>query len=83
MNQNGIRDGVNEAVGRVRDTADQVLSDTGDKLKGGLRQTANRAQGAYGDALESLESSTRERPLPVLALALGIGLIIGLLSFRR
>lgn len=83
MNRDGIRDSVNEAVGRARDAAGDALNSGRAKLKGDLRQAASRTQGAYGEALETLESTAREQPLPALALALGIGFIIGLLAIRR
>jgi len=83
MNRNEIRDGVKKAAGQAREAANDLLDDARDKLGGNLHKAAGRAQGAYGEALESIESSAREQPLPALALALGIGFVIGLLALRR
>ena len=83
MNRDEIRDGVKKAADRARDVADDLLGDTRERLNGNLHKAAGRAQGAYGEALESIESSAREQPLPALAIALGIGFVIGLLALRR
>ena len=83
MNRDEIRDGVKKAASRARDVADDLLGETREHLNGNLHKAAGRAQGAYGEALESIESSAREQPLPALAIALGIGFVIGLLALRR
>ncbi len=83
MNRDEIRSGVNDAVDRARDAANDLLSNGRAKLNDEFHDVAGRAKGAYGDTLETLESRAREQPLPALALALGIGFVIGLLALRR
>jgi uncharacterized protein YjbJ (UPF0337 family) len=83
MNQDRIRGGIKEAVGRVQDAAGGLMGDTRAQLNGKFRQAAGRAEGAYGDTLEALEGSVLERPLPALAVALAVGILVGLLAARR
>ena len=83
MDQNGIRDGVNEAFEKARSTAGDLLDRGRSKMNAGTHEAAERARDAYGEALHTLESRTRERPIPAVALALGVGFLIGLLTVRR
>ena len=90
MNQERLRGGIKNAVGQIQETAEELLGNTGDRVKGagnrlrgGLRQAGGRANDVYGDALERIEDNVLERPLPALAVALAVGLFIGLLAARR
>ena len=82
MGQDGIRDRVNAAIDRARDAAEGVAGDARVHVNDGLRRAADRAEDAYGASLRTVESRAREQPLPALALALGIGFVIGLLAIR-
>jgi ElaB/YqjD/DUF883 family membrane-anchored ribosome-binding protein len=77
------REKLNGGLHKAADRAQDAYGEARDTLNGGLHKVAGRAQGAYGEALESIESSAREQPLPALAIALGIGFVIGLLALRR
>jgi uncharacterized protein YjbJ (UPF0337 family) len=83
MNQDRIRGGVKEAVGRVQDAAGGLIGDTRTQLNGKLRQVAGRAESAYGETFDNLQDAVVERPVPAVAIALGIGFVIGLLASRR
>ena len=71
------REKLNGGLHKAADRAQDAYGEARDTLNGGLHKAAGRAQGAYGEALESIESSAREQPLPALAIALGIGFVIG------
>lgn len=83
MDRDRLRDGVDDAIERARDVAGDVLSGARSRLDGRMRQAAGRAENAYDATLNSLEGAARDRPLQVLALALGVGFILGLLTLRR
>ena len=83
MNQDRIRGGIKEAVGRAQDAAGGLIGDARMQLNGKFRQATGRAEGAYGDTLGALEDSVLERPLPALAVALAVGILVGLLAARR
>ena len=83
MDRNTMRNGVDDAVSRARETASGVLSGARSRLDGRARQAADRAEAAYDTTLKSIEDAARERPLPALALALGLGFVVGLLALRR
>ncbi len=83
MNREELRNGVNDAVDRARDAAGDLLHDGRAKLNDEFRDVAGKARGAYGDTMETLASRAREQPLPALAIALGVGFVIGLLALRR
>lgn len=82
MNEDRIRNGVDRAVRGARDVAGGVLSNARAKLDDGAESAAERAGDAYDATLKSLEGATRDRPLAVLAMALGIGFVVGLMTRR-
>jgi ElaB/YqjD/DUF883 family membrane-anchored ribosome-binding protein len=83
MNQDRIRNGMDRAVRGARDVAGGVLSNARARLDDGAEAAAERAEDAYEATLKSLEGATRDRPLTLLAMALGIGFVVGLLTVRR
>lgn len=83
MNQDRLRSSAHDAAHRIREAANGVLGGARERVADGAHQAADRAEDAYDAALRSLEESARERPLAALALALGIGFIVGLLAVRR
>ena len=62
---------LDEALGTVQETYGRVS----DGARGAIRQAAGRARGARGD----LEDLVDQQPVLVAAIALGVGLAIGLL----
>ncbi|HEX4180295.1 MAG TPA: hypothetical protein VHY32_05855 [Caulobacteraceae bacterium] len=83
MNRDDIHDGVEEAVGKARKAASGAFKQARSRLDGPAHRAAENAEDAYGAALKSLEGAARDRPLQVVALALGLGFIAGLLAVRR
>jgi len=78
-----MRSDADRALSRARDAASDLLGQAREGLNGGARHAADRAEGIYEETLRGLEGSTRQSPLTALALALGIGFVIGLLAVRR
>jgi hypothetical protein len=78
------------AVDRVSDTIVSALNDITDRLRGPARSTmadarefGDEALRAGNDALRKLRREAEQRPLLMLAVAVGVGaLAIGLLSRR-
>jgi ElaB/YqjD/DUF883 family membrane-anchored ribosome-binding protein len=79
------------------DTADQLgetiasaLSSTADRFRRGARSVGNEAEKVRGqaadlgkDVLQRLSHEVEHRPLVILAVAIGVGILIGLVSNRR
>ena len=79
------------------DTADQLgetiasaLSSTADRFRRGARSVGNEAEKVRGqaadlgkDVLQRLSHEVEHRPLVILAVAIGVGILIGLASNRR
>jgi len=83
MNEHSIRGGLKEAVGRMQDAAGGLFGDTRTQLNGKMREVAGQAESAYGDAMENLESAILQNPLPAVAVAIGVGFLVGFLAGRR
>ena len=63
-------DEVKDRIGRIRSGLDDVMSDAGARGRDALRDASENLSSA-------LEQQVNERPLPTLAIALGLGFILG------
>jgi ElaB/YqjD/DUF883 family membrane-anchored ribosome-binding protein len=69
---------VKTQMGRAKESLDSVLSDASEK---GLEAMGSVREGA-DTALEALEDAVRQRPFATLAIAIGLGFLVGA-SWRR
>lgn len=74
---------VNEIAGKVQGAFGRATNDTAHELEGQARETMGKAQQVYGEALDHVRESAVKNPLGTIAVAAGVGLLVGLLCSRR
>ena|SRR5262245_24422022 len=77
---------VREAGSAVPDRLSETLADISDRVRTTLRDNRSSIEGAarMGEgALRRIEQEVADRPLVALAIAAGIGFVIGVLNSRR
>jgi ElaB/YqjD/DUF883 family membrane-anchored ribosome-binding protein len=86
----GISASVSDATDRLSDTLASALTEISDRFRGGARSVGGEAerlrQGATDlgtQALRRLSVEVEHRPLVLLAVAAGVGLLIGFAASRR
>ncbi len=86
MNQDQVSGKVNQAVGKVQEKLGDAMDDSAQQLEGVARQVKGKAQDVYGKAYEhvydtadALIERVERYPLTSLAIAAGIGFIVGML----
>jgi ElaB/YqjD/DUF883 family membrane-anchored ribosome-binding protein len=76
-----------QAVDRVGDSIASALTNIADRFRGGVGDEAarigNEAAKVGNDALRRLSREVEERPLITLAVAVGVGILVGLAARRR
>lgn len=77
------RDKVMASLGATRESAKDTAKEYADSAKMASRDYADSARQSLGSGLERSCDFIRERPLQSLALAAGVGLLIGALMTRR
>lgn len=83
MDRNEIEGTVNKATGRVQDAVGGLTGDAATQVRGKVNQAAGEVQRTYGEAVDSVRDMTRNEPLLALAIAGGIGFVLGALIARR
>ena len=85
-----ISSGVSQTTDRVSDVLASALADVADRFRGGTRsvgdemsRVGHEAARLGNDALRRISSEVEQRPLVVLAIAAGVGLLVGMSSRRR
>lgn len=73
MDENRVTGAARETVGRVQDAVGGLTGNRDYQARG----MANQAQGSAENALGQLCDNVREQPLTSLAIAAGIGYILG------
>jgi uncharacterized protein YjbJ (UPF0337 family) len=74
---------VNEIAGKVQGAFGRATNDTAHELEGQARETMGKAQQVYGEALDHVRETAVKNPLGTIAVAAGIGLVVGMLCSRR
>ncbi|WP_419730111.1 CsbD family protein [Lichenicola sp.] len=80
---NSVEGAAKDTVGKVQDGMGGLLGDTAQQAAGKAKQFAGQAQGYYGDTLDSVRDVTSDQPLVAIAVATGVGFILGALLARR
>jgi ElaB/YqjD/DUF883 family membrane-anchored ribosome-binding protein len=86
----GISAGVSDTTDRLSDLLTSALAEISDRFRGGARSVGDEAVRLRHDAaklgneaLRKLSAEVEHRPLVLLAVAAGVGLLIGLAAARR
>lgn len=74
---------VQNIAGRIQDAVGAATGDKSMQAEGKTRQLAGKAQQSYGDVLNLVRESAVTNPLATVAVAAGVGLIVGALLARR
>jgi uncharacterized protein YjbJ (UPF0337 family) len=89
VDSNYVQGAMENAAGKVEETAGYLTGSPGARYEGKARQVAGNAQWAMGRAKDSvaktssqLRTAARQRPLSMLLLASGIGFALGRILFR-
>ena len=69
-----------EVVERVGAAIAPVLSNIADRFRGGTHSMSDEAAKLGNDALRRLSNEVEHRPLVTLAVAVGVGILVGLAS---
>jgi ElaB/YqjD/DUF883 family membrane-anchored ribosome-binding protein len=69
-----------EVVERVGAAIAPVLSNISDRFRGGAHSMSDEAVKLGNDALRRLSNEVEHRPLVTLAVAIGVGILVGLAS---
>lgn len=69
-----------EVVERVGAAIAPVLSSIADRFRGGAHSMSDEAANLGNDALRRLSNEVEHRPLITLAVAVGVGILVGLAS---
>lgn len=83
VDTNRIEGAAKDTVGKLQDGMGGLLGDSATQAKGKVKQVAGQAQGYYGDTLDSVRDATSDQPLIAIAVATGIGFVLGALIARR
>jgi len=85
-----ISSNVSDATERLGDTLVSALADVSDRFRGSARSVGDEAARLRQDAsrlgsqaLDRLSNEVEQRPLVMLAIAAGVGLLIGLAAAHR
>ncbi|KAE8753539.1 MULTISPECIES: CsbD family protein [Paraburkholderia] len=68
-----------EVAGDVQQAAGNLLDNAGAQFSGTAKELGGKAQQLYADFADVVRESTVERPLAALAIAAGVGFILGAL----
>jgi ElaB/YqjD/DUF883 family membrane-anchored ribosome-binding protein len=70
------------AVKQIADAIGPVLKEIEDRFRTGQRLAVDEAASLGNDALERIATQARHRPLVTLAVAVGVGILIGIAGRR-
>ncbi|WP_233849610.1 CsbD family protein [Paraburkholderia sp. HD33-4] len=68
-----------EMAGNVQQAAGDLLGDVGAQVSGTAKELSGKAQQLYADFADVVRESTVERPFAALAIAAGVGFVLGAL----
>ena len=82
MNTDQVAGTIRNVAGSAEEAAGNMMGDSNTELRGKARQMAGQAQGAMGDAIETVRDLASDQPMMAVLLAAGIGFIAGMLVAR-
>jgi len=70
-------------AGRAQEAFGAATGDASTEVEGKARRAAGRAQQSYGEVLDQVRESAVSNPLGTLAVAAGVGFLVGAIWARR
>lgn len=83
MNNDQIKGTVDKVAGTVKQHVGDMSDDEQMELEGAARRGAGKARDSFGDAMDSARDYTERQPLGALGIAVGAGVLVGLLLASR
>ena len=81
--QEQVEGAAQEFGGKIQDAVGGATGDAGTQAMGKVRQAAGKLQQSYGDAVDSVREAAADNPIATLAVAVGLGFLLGALWSRR
>jgi uncharacterized protein YjbJ (UPF0337 family) len=82
MDENKVEGAFRQATGRVQDAAGGLAGDAATQARGKVNEIAGSAQRNMGEVIDTVRNATVEQPLIALAVAGGVGYLLGLIMRR-
>jgi len=77
-------EGVAQTVaGKIEEAAGAATEDSNLQARGRARRATGQVQQGYGEALDTVREVTSNSPITTLALAAGVGFVLGAVWTRR
>jgi uncharacterized protein YjbJ (UPF0337 family) len=86
VDKNYVEGTVQDVAGKAEEAIGYAAGSPGARIEGKVRQFAGKAQAAYGRTAEDvstrMRTATKHRPLAALAVAAGVGFLLGRITAR-
>jgi uncharacterized protein YjbJ (UPF0337 family) len=82
MDENKVEGAFRQATGRVQDAVGGLAGDATTQARGKVNEIAGSAQRNMGEVIDTVRNATVEQPLIALAVAGGVGYLLGLIMRR-
>lgn len=79
METTKVEGSLSEATSKVQEAAGDLLENAGTQISAKTRELGNKTQQLYTDFAGIVRESTVERPFAALAIAAGVGFLLGML----
>ncbi len=83
MNSDQIKGTMDKVAGSVKEGLGDMTDDQKMELEGTARRAAGKARESFGDVVDSARDYTERQPLGALGIAVGAGVLVGLLLASR
>lgn len=83
MNSDQIKGTVDKVAGTVKQGLGDMTDNEQMELEGAARRVAGKARDGFGDAVDGARDYTERKPLGALGIAVGAGVLVGLLLASR
>jgi uncharacterized protein YjbJ (UPF0337 family) len=83
VDQNRVEGFARDVGGKVQDAVGGLMGDSSTQARGKANQAVGTAQNLYGQAVDQVRDFATGQPIGALLVAIGVGVMLGLLLCRR